>query len=59
MRRLLAMEQLFKSHSEWRDRVHVIQILVPTREKVARLFLPFFLFVPIELFLLFFFKKKK
>ena len=34
LRRLLALRRLFKTHPEWRERVRVIQVAVPTRDSV-------------------------
>ena len=34
LRRLIALRRLFKMHPEWRERVRVIQVAVPTREDV-------------------------
>ena len=33
-RRLIALKRLFKMHPEWRERVRLIQVAVPTRDKI-------------------------
>jgi trehalose 6-phosphate synthase/phosphatase len=34
LRRLISLKRLFKMHPEWRERVRVIQVAVPTRDSV-------------------------